>query len=723
MNGAHLLVRTPLQHRLESPAGYLQRLSEANGYGTPQSLLAFAGMGRDEAFTTRLNIEKLAAVLGVRPESLHAYESIGVNAARLPSLCGVQVMHHDLAIARSGICAQCVTELGFSPAWFDLTAMDACPTHRRRLVMVCPACRQAFRRRRPGLLTCKCRADLAGARAEPIEADHTELLGWVVSKFTDQPDNEQCGMPAQWLSTMSLERLLRVVASFASLHLAATGQLNVSDAQRAARLLSRWPENLYLAIAALTPVDVKGSGAQLLRSSALSVYRTWVKNLSSAPDMAFARGVLAEFDATRAYGSAQSLLVTAVLPMSRSAAVAKRKRSGQLDRSARASNSNVGPGQFVRARVAAKQLGLPVSVLRFLSRTGALGPGSTRHAMFTAAALSQMENQIDGLQILPPGADAVPVKLMTVLRRHFGYIDGKGELVAAVLSGTMSVIGKIGPGFAGLVVDDAQAATFIASARRAGFAGTLSAEAAAAKINCDPTAVEDLCTQGLLEGRTYATGLRFAEDCVLAFIRQFRFLSSIGKEHCASARSLKAIATSVNLPLLLARKSSTGTHQAFLRVEHVDALVSALQAHRNPPEERGLRSVPVGDSITFQATAETLECTPSVVSRLIELGHLLIHECVAGRRINRASVDSFLARFRSVVCIARQHGVGPTKILNEAAKLDIDLLAVARGNQNSPQYFMKTQDSVKLTGPYETRVAMRLRKSLAAKARRRSRES
>lgn len=720
MNGTHLLVRTPAQYQLESPAGYLQRVSQANGYDTPRSLLAFAGMDRDEAFTTRLNIEKLAAVLGVEPQCLHAYEARGVNAARLPALCGMPVLHHDLAIARTGICPQCVAELGFAPAWFDLTAVDACPTHRRRLVMVCPACKQALRRHRPGLLTCQCGADLAGAGGEPIEADHAELLGWIVSKFTDRPDNDQHGMPAEWLGTMSVERLLRVVSSFASLHAAATGQVHGSDAQRSARLLSRWPENLYVAIAALIPANVDGNGSQLMRANAESVYRTWVKNLSSAPDMAFVRGVLGEFDSAQSYGSARSLQVTGVPPVVRPQAAYEPRRSHQPDESARARRSHGRTGQPVQARVAAKQLGLPVSVLQFLNRAGALGLGPSRRAAFSAAALLHVEGQVEGLQILPQGADAVPVKLMTVLRRKFGYIDGKGELVAAVLSGTMPIIGKVGPGFAGLVVDDSQAATFIARARRAGYAGTFSSEAAAAQISCDPTVIEDLSAQGLLEGQTFATGLRIAEGSISAFVRRFRFLASIGKEHGASARALLAVASSAKVPVLFARRSSTGSPQAFLRVEDVDALVSALQVRRNPPQESGLRSVPVGDSITFQATADALECTPTVVARLIELGHLSIHESVAGRRVDRASVDSFLTRFRSVVCIARHHGVGPTKILKEAARLGIYLLAVARGSQASPQYFMRTEESVKLTGPYETTAAGRLRRSLAAKARRRS---
>lgn len=717
MNSAHLLVRTPVQHPLESPAGYLLRVSEANGYGTPKSLLTFADMDRDEAFTTRFNTEKLAVVLGVRPNQLHGYQSRGSNVAAMPALCGLQVMHRDLVITCSRLCPQCIAELGFVPAWFDLSAVDACPTHMRSLVSVCMECKQCMGSLRPGLLTCRCRADLSGALGEPIEADHAELLTWVVSKFTDRPSSEKHGMPTEWLGAMSLERLLRVIGSLASLHAAATRQSGATDLQRSARLLSRWPENFYVAMAALMPADVDGNGAQLMRANAESVYRTWVANMSSASDMAFVRNVLAEFDPAKPPGLVQSLLVSVIPPAPRPPETQKWKRSRGQDKLTRADQSDRSDGragQYMQVRVAAKHIGLPVSVLRFLHRTGALGLGSTRRSVLSKAALLHIEGQVEALQILPPGADAVQISLMAVLRRKFGYIDGKGELVAAVLNGTISVIGRVGPGFAGLNVDANQAATFIARARSAGYAGTLSSAAAAERINCAPTVIDDLCAQGLLAGRTYATGLRILEDSASAFIQQFRSLASISKEHGTSARNLLAMASSTNAPLVFARRSCTGKSQAFLRVKDLDLLVAALDASRRLPQ-----SVLIGDSITFQVAADALECTPTVVPRLIELGYLAIHECVAGRRVAKATVDRFLALFRSVAYIARQHGVGPARILNEAASLGIDLLAVERGNKASPQYFMKVQDSVKLAGPYETKAAARLRKSLAAKARRR----
>ena len=337
--------------------------------------------------------------------------------------------------------------------------------------------------------------------------------------------------------------------------------------------------------------------------------------------------------------------------------------------------------------------------------------------------LSHIEGEVDALQILPPAADAIPVELKDLLRRNFGYSDGKAELVAAVLSAEMPVIGKAGPAFGGLIVDAGQAAAFIARARHVGYASTFSSAAAAAHISCDPTVIGYLCAQGLLEGQTYATGLRVTEDSVSAFNRRYRHLASIGREPGASVRVLLAVASSAGIPLLFARKSSTGASQAFLRLEDMDAIVAALMAYRSPPLETGPRSVPVGDSISFQAAAESLECTPTVIPRLIELGHLSIHECVTGRRVAKASVDSFLRQFRSVACIAREHGVGPTRILNEAAPLGIDLLSVARGGKASPQYFMKTQEAAKLVGPNETRAAERLRKSQAARGRRLCKEA
>jgi len=254
-------------------------------------------MSRDDAFTCRLNTDKLATVLGVDRTRLHGYLAVSSSGVPTVALCGHSILAGNLNVGRAAICTECVEERGYVPAWFDLKVVDACPTHRRQLVRMCTHCQRGLNRLRPELLKCNCGASLTGVLGAPIANEHAELLAYLVSKFNNgTPFASSYGMPAAWLSTMTLGRLVRLVDVLASMHVAATRQRNVSNSQRAAKMLEQWPRNLYAAMNELIPDGSSGNGAALLRNHAEGVYRTWLSKVSAAPDIAFLRSALAGFE-------------------------------------------------------------------------------------------------------------------------------------------------------------------------------------------------------------------------------------------------------------------------------------------------------------------------------------------------------------------------------------------------------------------------------------------
>jgi hypothetical protein len=171
-------MRTPAYHVLESPLHYILRLSEANGYSTPTVVMALAMNDEDSRVLARWNYARLNRVL---PKCRHVpatfgYRWSGSNHICDLSLLGKYVLARHLHAPHAGICPECVAELGYLPAWWDLKYAVACPDHLRMFVNVCPTCSKPLSHLRCGLLSCSCGASLFTKSEEAPAAELLSLM-------------------------------------------------------------------------------------------------------------------------------------------------------------------------------------------------------------------------------------------------------------------------------------------------------------------------------------------------------------------------------------------------------------------------------------------------------------------------------------------------------------------------------------------------------------------
>lgn len=202
-NADGLLMRTPAYQPLESPLHYVLRLSEANGYPTPNNVIQLATHDREWRAGSRWNYTALNSVL---PSCRHLPASFSYRWEASEKMCdlsllGKYVLARHLDASHAGICPECVRELGFIPAWWDIRYAIACPNHRRMFVRACPCCDKLISELRPGLLTCSCGASL------DVDSDGnlTDAVIWLMQLL--QQKAEANSSPS---STLPLsERLLK----------------------------------------------------------------------------------------------------------------------------------------------------------------------------------------------------------------------------------------------------------------------------------------------------------------------------------------------------------------------------------------------------------------------------------------------------------------------------------------------------------------------------------
>ena len=248
-----LLVRTPSPYPTESLLGYILRITETNGYGSPNDVFAVAGIPEDgRKKSMEMDIGKLAAALGKQVDELRPLVYSDERCLKRNGLLlGQPVVTRHLRIGKQMLCPKCVADRGFVEALWDSALVIACPRHRCELIGACPACGKKIGNRRKGLLTCGCGASLLDA-ASPMVSDETaDLMAVLASKIAGDPApaGYASGLPVAELSKMSLRTLQVVIASLGWQQLMSEGadreQPIASLVWPAAQVLRDWPTNFY----------------------------------------------------------------------------------------------------------------------------------------------------------------------------------------------------------------------------------------------------------------------------------------------------------------------------------------------------------------------------------------------------------------------------------------------------------------------------------------------
>lgn len=254
-----LLPRTPGPRSEESPAGYLLRLAQVNGYAGTSTLIEMIEGHPEHIPTPGWDYRKLQLVLGMQqilPRGF-GYRSAEKYVRGTVSLLGQNLTSRHLGLRKARVCTQCIEELGYIPAAWDLKAYVACPIHGQMMLKHCASCGNRIRMNRAALLRCRCGADLRQMQPEPATKSLIALMEVLHANVTKQSGclvvAHGNGMPVTALLACDLDILCKIIVTIATLFSWMHNSVRtprktteiVKYLPQVGEALSRWPHNFH----------------------------------------------------------------------------------------------------------------------------------------------------------------------------------------------------------------------------------------------------------------------------------------------------------------------------------------------------------------------------------------------------------------------------------------------------------------------------------------------
>jgi hypothetical protein len=567
-----------------------------------------ASCERSEFFTLSMDMSKIARALGRHPDELIGYQDPKETDNYRLNILGHHLTASDVSLSNPKVCPECVLELGHIPVWTDFSIVDACPTHGRHLLTHCAACKQKLSWLRPGLLVCRCNADLSRMRGSPITSVHCEFLWQLVAKILGNESANRFAMPIDKFNAMSLGSVLGFSRAMSRID-RATSNEHRSVAEGAARMLMDWPNNLYLSLREMTPPDGARKGYLNLRKHMEGVYLGIVKDISDASDVAFLRSVFNQFAQSlvdpapgsvplaNEYGGAFELAAEDDYPLASSTGAAKstplrKKRRQSEQRSPKARWWPTEPGsRNLGVRQAAQHIGLPVAVLTMLRQTGHF---EARHKTVSVKTFHEkdldafIEKMMGLVQANPAMAgDTDVVSLGDLMMLKFKFTKGKAELIAAILDGHIPVIGNSGSGVRDLLVSHSRSAEFIEASRSKAYGNAWSEKTVSEFLHCDFCAVEALVRGKYLTGTRYASGMRIDIESVKRFQLEYRSLASLANVHGTTSTTLVRLLKEAGIDVLSLNRAGRDIQHSFMQLKDIprfeELVLPGLIARRRTP--------------------------------------------------------------------------------------------------------------------------------------------
>ena len=301
-----LLLVTPSPMPTESLLGYTLRVSESNGYETPWHVLSLAGFEQGEMLTAGFPAEKLASVLARESGSLKAISYRSSDKAGifkvLDQPLGKSLIYSPLRLNKPSFCPHCVQEHGFIDAFWDLSFAVACPDHGTVTLDKCPKCSTALSWYRPGLLTCKCGADLGEVPSISAAATTVHLMHILRAKAHGCPDAPKIdtNLPIQALWNLPFQTLIEIISSLGKYSLASTNTVEphtpLQIVSGAVEVLQNWPIGYYALLRQLAQSPDRSTVLTAsLRKRLENFYTSLFKNRKHANELAFFRDEFVRF--------------------------------------------------------------------------------------------------------------------------------------------------------------------------------------------------------------------------------------------------------------------------------------------------------------------------------------------------------------------------------------------------------------------------------------------
>jgi hypothetical protein len=604
-----LLVRTPTPNPTESLLGYVLRVSEENGYDTPWHVLRLSGIVQGQMRTAGFPVEKLATVLGVGADTLvhHAYQEFSGTVRHFKILghrLGQGLNEGPFRIRQPAFCPQCVVELGYIDAFWDLATAVACPRHGTSAQKVCSSCAAPVNWFRPGLLKCKCGAAFDEIEPTPVSEGLRALMSVFYSKLHGMPVSEAenpCGFPLRQLDNCPFGSLIQIARSLGHWNLTGQGLDGQDDEHillAAVDALRDWPAGFHGMLRRLGEKYLKEGGeAAGLRKQFDSFYGSMFINRDSAMDAVFLRDEFVSFgqfhwghalidvklfgrrgeqeknearfisktDFAKRYGLWKPTMDRLIRT---SAISTKRIKTGKTTRvlvDLEKSRLPVDSLGKVTDREAARQVGLPVSVLDWARRVG-LYVAKVRGGYESSWHQDDVNEFIERGLALAPGiglaGEGVPVaRAMRLILRD---TVAKADIIGAMFDGRLRVIGRSGDNFAGMLLDSKELEEFVRLKRIGVLNDTYSASDVARETGLDSMVVYDAVAKGMLELEVVDGHERLTRRSIDSFQARYVLLVNLAGELDTSARTLLRCCRKHDIPVISLKRKTTGVEQPVL---------------------------------------------------------------------------------------------------------------------------------------------------------------
>ncbi len=208
-------IRLPVRPRPnpqeESLSNYCLRVAEANGYRSPTTMLATAGI-YDKEWVGINSIEKLSQLVDVDTKVLEqmAYLRPPFGVSGVWTRAGQFYDLHHASRINTRICPDCIKELGHTRAIWDIRMVVSCPRHNTQLLYSCPACSKPLTWKRKGLLTCSCGCQLGESARFLATESSIRIASLIEHAMNDDPhSNGDLSWCPREIADMPIDELLR----------------------------------------------------------------------------------------------------------------------------------------------------------------------------------------------------------------------------------------------------------------------------------------------------------------------------------------------------------------------------------------------------------------------------------------------------------------------------------------------------------------------------------
>jgi hypothetical protein len=260
------------------------------------------------------------------------------------------------------------------------------------------------------------------------------------------------------------------------------------------------------------------------------------------------------------------------------------------------------PGTVVRAREAARSLGISVELLKHLRKIGLF---EVNHLFPTKSGYHERDISVFRQKLLAlssSGTESDPlgdtITLAQAIKNRHDPAQLKGEIFRALFNKELTIAALRNQQADGILIYKAQLQAFIRVARERLSAG-ISASEAAAELLCDAGAIPYFLRHGHLAGIETPVGIRISRDSIKLFKQQWVSLASLAKHWHTSSRALlsKCHANGIT-PLLVPVRKGKSPLQPFIPADHAETLYRALRnlelmlVWTDSATSRGFQTVP-----------------------------------------------------------------------------------------------------------------------------------